>query len=92
MTVVHPGVNVAGAYQSFLEALQQSAPPAQPAPVLTPEQTLYLDAICGCPCDPSMGPARDCGNQWNEDWQWDRRALSCWSLDHLKELYQKLKA
>lgn len=60
---------------------------------------LLIDALCGT-CFPSMGFADDMtneglaihtGNQWNPDWEWDRKGLNTLSTSDLQELYTLIK-
>jgi len=38
-----------------------------------------------------LGLARYTGNQWNEDWSWDREALTKCPVEDLQQLYEHLK-
>ena len=38
-----------------------------------------------------LGLVRFTGNQWNEEWQWNREALAECSAEDLQRLYEHLK-
>ena len=54
-----------------------------------------IDAICGKGFGSmeraikyeKMGFARFCGNQWNEDWEWDREMLRKLTPEVLEDIY-----
>ena len=63
------------------------------------EKTLLIDAICGSGFGTiqfaiemeKMGYARFTGNQWNEDWEWDKDMLTTLSIEQLKALHIRAK-
>jgi hypothetical protein len=65
------------------------------------DAAMLIDAIAGIGFPVPMnvasgieriGLAKNVGNQWNEEWRWDRAALEKESLTHLEELYAALVA
>lgn len=62
-------------------------------------KTLVIDAIVGggfanlivaTECE-KVGLAEFCGNPWEPDWRWNRRALEECELPTLQELYESLR-
>lgn len=65
---------------------------------MTFEKDMLVDAIAGTHMPMAvadkmtqLGLARFTGNQWNEDWEWDKRALDRLDVPELSTLYRKLK-
>lgn len=63
------------------------------------DRLMLIHAIVGCGFGTwrfaeemtQRGLARFTGNQWNEDWEWERGGLERLSDQELEELYERLK-
>lgn len=63
------------------------------------QKMIMVDAVIGTGFDSmdlademtQKGLARFTGNQWNEDWEWNRAELEKKSLQELSDLYQYIK-
>lgn len=55
------------------------------------DRQLYLDAIFGCGCPRGGKYTTFTGNQWNEDWEWNKKEVQKMSTAKLKRFYAALK-